>query len=81
MAPQLTHGMNASELRDLVAHVASAGGAQRAFGDWQGRLPEPPPPVVVLSSTALRIVLGALIAVVVLVAGIGLLASRVARGA
>jgi len=81
MAPQLTHGMHASELRDLIAHVASAGGAQRTFGDWQGRIPVPPPPVAVMSSTALRIVLGALVAVVVLIAGIALLAARARRSA
>ena len=51
MPPQLTWGMNADELRDLIAFVASGAGRRREWGDWQGKpvaavAAAPPPPGV-----------------------------------
>ncbi|MEZ5980590.1 MAG: c-type cytochrome [Planctomycetota bacterium] len=66
MPAQLTHAMNAGELRDLVAHVASAGGSRRDLGAWQGvAVTRPDPPI--LSGLALRLLGGAVAVLAVLV--------------
>lgn len=79
MPAQLTHGMNANELRDLVAFVASAGGANRDLVAWQGRVPAPRPPVPTLSETAWWIVGGAASVVTALLAVLVVLSRRFER--
>lgn len=76
MPAVLTHSMSAAELRDLVAYVASAGGAQRDLAAWQGRVPVPVAPASPLSPVALRILFGAVAALVVLLGAIGVLMRR-----
>ncbi|QDU83971.1 Cytochrome c [Planctomycetes bacterium Pla163] len=76
MPSQLTRAMNPQELRDLVAHVASAGGTRRDLSAWQGVRPVPRPQKPVLSPVALRILFGAVAALVALLAGIGVLMRR-----
>lgn len=79
MPPQLVNGMSAAELRDLVAHIASAGGANRDLAAWQGVAPTPPDKPT-LSPVALRIVGGALLLVLVLVGALVLLGRRSESG-
>jgi putative heme-binding domain-containing protein len=79
MPAQLTHGMNANELRDLIAFVASAGGANQDLLAWQGRVPVPRPPVPTLSATAQWIIGGAAGAVTALLAALVFLSRRFER--
>jgi len=75
MPPHLVDLMNAGELRDLVAFVASAGGTRLDLAAWQGEVPRPVAPPV-LSAVALRIVGGAVVVVLLLVGALVVLGHR-----
>ncbi len=85
MPPQLTWGMNADELRDLIAFVASGAGTRREWGDWQGKpmAAAPPAPGVVTPpflSPAGKWIFGAAIGLMAALVGLGaLLSVREAR--